>query len=126
MMINLGCGYRIRRFDARNWTIDQLRAPDPSSHFTKGTAPKWHHLGVYFGTLDYGLRWCYEHELLASDPAAELSLMEAMDRAEQIAEGLAGAIGLIDGPVGDVAEDPGSEDAAPGEPAIDDGGEGIG
>lgn len=73
MIINLGCGYRMRRLDARNWTLDQLRAPDPNHRFTKDTTPKWHRIESYFQSLDQGLRWCYEHELL-KDSDDEVSL----------------------------------------------------
>ena len=87
MIINLGCGYRMRRLDARNWTLDQLRAPDPSHRFTKDTTPKWHRIESYFQSLDQGLRWCYEHELL-KDTDDEVSLKEALDRAETLAREL--------------------------------------
>ena len=88
MIINIGDDYRIRRYDARNWTLDQFKAPDPNNRFTKGTDPRWVHIGVYFGTLDAALRWAYEHALLADRSEEELSLKEALDRAEAIAEGL--------------------------------------
>lgn len=87
MIINLGCGYRMRRLDARNWTLDQLRAPDPNHRFTKDTTPKWHRIESYFQSLDQGLRWCYEHELL-KDSDDEISLKEALDRAEALAREL--------------------------------------
>ena len=88
MIINIGDDYRIRRYDARNWTLDQFKAPDPTTRCTKGTDPRWVHIGVYFGTLDAALRWAYEHALLADRSEEELGLKEALGRAEAIAEGL--------------------------------------
>lgn len=88
MIINIGNDYRIRRYDARNWTLDQFKAPNPNNRFTKGTDPRWVHVGVYFGTLDSALRWAYEHALLADKSEEELDLKEALDRAESVAEGL--------------------------------------
>ncbi len=84
MNINLGCGYRMRRLDARNWTLDHLHAPDPSHHFTKDLTPRWHRIEKYFQSLDQGLRWCYENELLNGSGDDEVSLKEALDRAEAL------------------------------------------
>lgn len=109
MIINLGCGYRMRRLDARNWTLDQLRTPDPNHRFTKDTTPKWHRIESYFQSLDQGLRWCYEHELLKGTDA-EVSLKEALDRAEALARELTCNITVdIDGNVS-AFDDDGSEE----------------
>lgn len=88
MIIMLGRNYRMRRLDARNWTLDQLRAPDPNHRFTKDTTPKWHRIEAYFQSLDQGLRWCYEHELLSGTGDDEVSLKEALDRAEALSREL--------------------------------------
>lgn len=92
MIIKLGNGYRIRRFDSRNWTLDHFHAPNANNRFTKDTEPKWYRIKVYFSNLGYALRWCYEHDLLADQSQEELTLKEALDRAERIADGLTAGI----------------------------------
>lgn len=59
--------WRVRRFDAMNWTIDEWRAPDPSKERgrTKSDGkPRWFNTGNYFSGPVPALSWLVERHAL--------------------------------------------------------------
>ena len=78
MMIYIGERHRLRRYDKRNWTLEEFRPPDQSSRTS---------CDRYFQTIASGLQWVYEHAAL--DDGFEGELRDAIDRAQGIADSLA-------------------------------------
>lgn len=107
MIVNINDKWRLRRYDSRNWTIDEMRTPNPNNNFVKinnsSLEPHWINRGVYFQTLEYGLRWCYEHELLSDENAdIETDLKGALDEARRIATSLTEKISIAQNETDDV------------------------
>ena len=87
MIVNLG-RYRLRRYDSRNWVLDEWRRPSPGPR-TKGDAETWHSCGHYFQSIGSAMTWIAEHRLLDED--AEVDLAGAMREYRAIVDGLKGA-----------------------------------
>lgn len=87
MIVNLG-RYRLRRYDSRNWVLDEWREPKPGPR-TKSADAKWHSCGLYFQTVGGAMLWVAEHELLDED--AEVDLAGAIREYHAIADGLKAA-----------------------------------
>lgn len=87
MMIYIGERHRLRRYDKRNWTLEEFRPPDQSSRTAKSQEAKWRSCDRYFQTIASGLQWVYEHAAL--DDGFEGELRDAIDRAQGIADSLA-------------------------------------
>ena len=87
MIVNLGrC--RLRRYDSRNWVLDEWREPKPGPR-TKSADAKWHSCGLYFQTVGGAMLWVAEHELLDED--AEVDLAGAIREYHAIADVLKAA-----------------------------------
>ena len=87
MIVNLG-RYRLRRYDSRNWVLDEWREPKPSPR-TKSADAKWHRCGLYFQSVGGAMLWVAEHELL--DVNDEVDLAGAIREYHAIVDGLKGA-----------------------------------
>lgn len=85
--IGLGGGYRLRRFDSRNWMLQQWREPDPSNGRAKTTEPSWRDTGNYFQRLGPALAHVFELRTRDEGEPDE-SLADAMGRAEAIRDEL--------------------------------------
>lgn len=87
MIVNLG-RYRLRRYDSRNWVLDEWREPRRCA-FTRSDTPKWHSRGLYFQSIGAAMAWLAEHELLDKD--AEVDLAGAIREYGAIVDGLRAA-----------------------------------
>lgn len=74
MIINLG-SHRLRRYDSRNWVLEEWRGPKPSPR-TKSNEAKWRSCDRYFQSIGAAVLWIAEHKLLDED--AEVDLMGAL------------------------------------------------
>lgn len=88
-IINIGRGYRLRRYDRRNWVMDEWRGADPSSNLTKDPSVKWRSCDRYFQSVSGALTWVLDHEMLAD--GGEYDLPAALDRMAEIADSLSKA-----------------------------------
>lgn len=87
MIVNLG-RYRLRRYDSRNWVLEEWRETRKCA-FTKSDAPKWRSCDRYFQSIGAAMTWVAEHELLDED--AEVDLAGAIREYGTIADRLKGA-----------------------------------
>ena len=87
MIINLG-NYRLRRYDYRNWVLDEWREPKPGPR-TKSADAKWHSCGHYFQSVGGAMLWVAEHRLLDED--AEVDLAGAIREYHAIVDEIKGA-----------------------------------
>lgn len=87
MTITFGT-HRLRRYDARNWLLEELRAPRSGrgAQLAKDAAPRWRSCDCYFQSLGRALEYVYEHKLIADD--ADVDLVGAIERVEAIAKEL--------------------------------------
>lgn len=85
--IDLGGGYRLRRFDARNWMLQQWREPDPSNGRAKTSEPSWRDTGNFFQSLGPALAFVFERRV-RDEGAPDESLADAIDRVEAIRDEL--------------------------------------
>lgn len=86
MVIYIGDGHRLRRYDKRNWVLEEHREPNRRNGKSRSTEPRWFSCDRYFQTVAAGLSWVYEHEAL--DDPLEAGLKGALDRAQEIADSL--------------------------------------
>ena len=84
--IDLGGGYRLRRFDSRNWQLQQWRAPSESRR-ANDRSERWMDTGSYFQQLGPALEFVYEKRMREEGEQDE-SLRDAMERAGVIREEL--------------------------------------
>ena len=77
--IDLGGGYRLRRFDARNWMLQQWKAPDPANGRAKTSEPSWRDTGNYFQRLGPALAHVFERRM-RDEGGPDESLRDAMER----------------------------------------------
>ena len=77
--IDLGGGYRLRRFDARNWMLQQWKAPDQSNGRAKTSEPSWRDTGNFFQRLGPALALVLEMRMRDEGEPDE-SLRDAMER----------------------------------------------
>ena len=88
--IDLGCGYRLRRLDARNWKMQHWHVSQRDG--AKVTdEPAWYDTGNYFQRLDAALLWAYEHALLGEGESAEMGLADAIAEAGRIRDSIVAA-----------------------------------
>ena len=85
--IDLGGGYRLRRFDARNWMLQQWKAPDPANGRAKTSEPSWRDTGNYFQSLGPALAFVLERRM-RDEGGPDESLADAMARARSIRDEL--------------------------------------
>ena len=87
MIIYIGESHRLRRYDGRNWVLEEHREPDARRGRAKGAEARWFSCDRYFQKVEAGLLWVYDHKVL--DDPLEADLKEAIDRAQGIADSLA-------------------------------------
>ena len=94
MTITFG-SHRLRRYDARNWVLEELRAPrrGRGSQLAKDCSPKWRSCDCYFQSLGRALEYVYEHRLI--DDSADVDLAGAIERAEAIARELRESVEVV-------------------------------
>ena len=65
-VINLG-KYRLKQYDARNWAMEEHRAPAPSrgAAIAKDVSAKWRPCDRYFQSVRGALAYIIDHELIA-------------------------------------------------------------
>ena len=85
--IDLGGGYRLARFDARNWKLQQWREPSASRE-ASDRSPRWFDTGNFFQNLGPALAYVFERRMREEGEPDE-SLRDAMERAEAIRDELA-------------------------------------
>lgn len=85
--IDLGGEYRLRRFDSRNWMLQQWREPDPSNGRAKTSEPSWRDTGNFFQQLAPALAYVFELRMRDEGEPDE-SLRDAIDRAGRIRDEL--------------------------------------
>lgn len=74
MIINLG-SHRLRRYDSRNWLLEEWREP-AKGRGAKSDEAKWRSCDRYFQSIGAAVLWIAEHKLLDED--AEVDLMGAL------------------------------------------------
>lgn len=74
MIINLG-SHRLRRYDSRNWLLEEWREPAKGRR-AKSDEAKWRSCDRYFQSIGAAVLWIAEHKLLDED--AEVDLMGAL------------------------------------------------
>lgn len=74
MIINLG-SHRLRRYDSRNWLLEEWREPAKGRR-AKSDEAKWRSCDRYFQSVGAAVLWIAEHKLLDED--AEVDLMGAL------------------------------------------------
>lgn len=84
-VIDLGNGYRLRRFDDLNWTLERFRRPSAARR-SKSDEPRWFGTDRYFQTLGAGLAAAYEFALRDGEDATDLAT--AMLRAQGLHDDL--------------------------------------
>ena len=90
MIINLG-SHRLRRYDSRNWVLEEWREPKPGPR-TKSTDAKWHSCDRYFQSIGAAVLWIAEHKLL--DENAEVDLIGALREYRAIVDEIEGAFNV--------------------------------
>lgn len=80
--IDLGGGYRLARFDARNWKLQQWREPS-ASRDASDRSPRWFDTGNFFQQVGPALAYVFELRM-RDEGAPDESLADAIDRAGRI------------------------------------------
>lgn len=88
MIVTFG-NWRLVPYDERNWALEHFHAPRTNNP-RASSAPKWNRRGEYFQTVGAALRRVLELEARAD--GGDLSLAEAAERFERIADNLAAAV----------------------------------
>lgn len=90
--IDICDGYRLRRYDSRNWQLQEWREPSASrgARKTVNTSPRWFDTGLYYQTLGSALAYVFERRMRDEGEPDE-ALKDAMERAEAIRDELTGA-----------------------------------
>lgn len=76
--IDLGGGYRLARFDARNWKLQQWREPSASRE-ASDRSPRWFDTGNFFQRLGPALA-CVLERRMRDEGGPDESLRDAMER----------------------------------------------
>lgn len=84
MIINLG-SHRLRRYDSRNWVLEEYREP-AKGRKAKSNEAKWRSCDRYFQSIGAAVLWIAEHKLLDED--AEVDLMGALREYRAIIDGI--------------------------------------
>lgn len=71
MIVNLG-RYRLRRYDSRNWVLEEWREP-AKGRMAKSDEAKWRSCDRYFQSVGAAMTWVAEHELLDEDAEVDLA-----------------------------------------------------
>lgn len=88
MIINLG-SHRLRRYDSRNWVLEELRAPKGGR--AKSQEVKWRSCDRYFQSVGAAVLWVAEHRLLDED--TEVDLAGALREFRVIVDGIEDSFG---------------------------------
>lgn len=70
MIINLG-SHRLKRYDARNWLLEEWREPAKGRR-AKSDEAKWRSCDRYFQSVGAAVLWIAEHKLLDEDAEVDL------------------------------------------------------
>ena len=70
MIINLG-SHRLRRYDSRNWLLEEWREPAKGRR-AKSDEAKWRSCDRYFQSVGAAVLWIAEHKLLDEDAEVDL------------------------------------------------------
>ena len=84
--IDLGGGYRLARFDARNWKLQEWREPSAIREVSD-RSPRWFDTGNFFQTVGAALAYVFERRMRDEGEPDE-SLADAMARARSIRDEL--------------------------------------
>lgn len=90
MIINLG-SHRLRRYDSRNWVLEEHRPPAKGRR-AKSDEAKWRSCDLYFQSIGAAVLWIAEHRLLDED--AEVDLMGALREYRAIVDEIEGAFNV--------------------------------
>lgn len=71
MIINLG-SHRLRRYDSRNWLLEEWREPAKGRR-AKSDEAKWRSCDRYFQSVGAAVLWIAEHKLLDEDAEVDLA-----------------------------------------------------
>lgn len=71
MIINLG-SHRLRRYDSRNWVLEEWREPAKGRR-AKSDEAKWRSCDRYFQSIGAAVLWIAEHRLLNEDSEVDLA-----------------------------------------------------
>ena len=71
MIINLG-SHRLRRYDSRNWLLEEWREP-AKGRWAKSDEAKWRSCDRYFQSVGAAVLWIAEHKLLDEDAEVDLA-----------------------------------------------------
>ena len=71
MIINLG-SHRLRRYDSRNWLLEEWREPAKGRR-AKSVEAKWRSCDRYFQSVGAAVLWIAEHKLLDEDVEVDLA-----------------------------------------------------
>lgn len=88
--IDLGGGYRLRRFDSRNWALQQWRAPSESRK-ANDRSERWMDTGNYFQQLGPALAFVLEMRMRDEGEPDE-PLRDAMERVGVVRDELMAAV----------------------------------
>ena len=93
MIINLG-SHRLRRYDSRNWLLEEWREPAKGRR-AKSDEAKWRSCDRYFQSIGAAVLWIAEHKLLDED--AEVDLMGALREYRAIVDGIEASFNVEEG-----------------------------
>ena len=62
----------MRRYDSRNWVLEEWREP-AKSRMAKSDEAKWRSCDRYFQSVGAAMTWVAEHELLDEDAEVDLA-----------------------------------------------------
>lgn len=85
MIIHIDDTFRLKSMDDRNWKLQEHRTPSRTRDGREPT-PRWIDTGNYFSSIGHALRFVWE--LVMKRDGGDLSLGEAIERAEEIARRL--------------------------------------
>lgn len=88
--IDICDGYRLRRFDSRNWALQVWREPDKRRKVSD-SSPRWFDTGDYYQSLGRALEAVFERRMRDEGPEVE-QLRDAMERAGVIRDELMRAV----------------------------------
>lgn len=93
MIINLG-SHRLRRYDSRNWLLEEWREPAKGRR-AKSDEAKWRSCDRYFQSIGAAVLWIAEHKLLDED--AEVDLMGALREYRAIVDEIEASFNVEEG-----------------------------
>lgn len=93
MIINLG-SRRLRRYDSRNWLLEEWREPAKGRR-AKSDEAKWRSCDRYFQSIGAAVLWIAEHKLLDED--AEVDLMGALREYRAIVDEIEASFNVEEG-----------------------------